>query len=327
MAKYGAEVEIFNGSDNATYTVTIRETTKNVTTIKEDVKGIVTIPFHQLKPCTEYTVEVKNCSDPRNVTFNTHTDEKSVSHSVKYLNDTVVCYKDGKWNLRKCVEIKHETACKTLPLNVTLDTCNYTIMAMLPPDKPKIIYNKTIPTQFMWSNKPQHCNDTHMQVKCTGGSWSRTFALNENVSFLPNKTYKCTGEYPFEKNTTKSEEIQVNITCDWQKNTDALFQQIDSSSFVMSWKSLNKNCPGIELYKYEARCTGRHDHRKGCVQNKNSGIDCSFDNLIPNTKYTCEIRAKINTSDQSDTGHYILSTGKIQTNPSVTPVFICLKST
>lgn len=44
-------------------------------------------------------------------------------------------------------------------------------------------------------------------------AWSRTFALNQNVSFLPNKMYKCTGEYTFEKNTTKSEEIPVNITC------------------------------------------------------------------------------------------------------------------
>ncbi|XP_056615791.1 receptor-type tyrosine-protein phosphatase C-like [Triplophysa dalaica] len=315
MTKYGAEVEIFNGSDNATYTVTIRETTKNVITIK-GVKENVTIPFHQLKPCTNYTVEVKKCSESRNVTFNTHTDEKSVSHSVKYLNDTVVCYKDGKWNLRKCVEIKHETACKTLPLNVTLDTCNYTIMAMLPPDKPNITYTETIPTQFMWHNKSQHCNDTQMQVKCTRDSWSRTFALNQNVSFLPNKEYKCTGEYPFEKNTTKSEEIQVNITCDWQKNKSSLFKNITSRSFVMSWKSQNdENCPGIELY-YEARCNNGYDG-KNCTQNKNktSDTDCSFHGLKPYTIYKCEIRAKVNTSDQSDTGHYIISTGEERTLP------------
>ncbi|KAI7791291.1 Receptor-type tyrosine-protein phosphatase C, partial [Triplophysa rosa] len=170
------------------------------------------------------------------------------------------------------------------------------------------------------------------QVKCTRDSWSRTFALDQNVSFLPGKTYKCTGEYSYEDKTIKSKEIPVNITCDWQKNTDHLFQRIESSSFVMSWKSLNdKNCPGIELYNYEAMCTGRHVHRKNCTQTKNSGIECSFDDLEPYTNYTCVIRAKVNTSitsDQSDTGHYTITTGKKQTNRSVTPVSsICVKPT
>lgn len=52
------------------------------------------------------------------------------------------------------------------------------------------------------------------------------------------------------------------------------------------------------------------------TQNKKNGTECRFDSLEPYTNYTCEIRAKVNTSNtsnQTETGHYIISTGKQET--------------
>lgn len=69
------EVEIFDGSANVTYTVTLRdkksETKRNLTPTTEGIKEKVTIPFNQLKPCTEYTVEVdNNCTTSGDNSFN-----------------------------------------------------------------------------------------------------------------------------------------------------------------------------------------------------------------------------------------------------------------
>lgn len=34
--------------------------------------------------------------------------------------------------------------------------------------KPEITFNKMIPTKFMWSNKPEKCQDSGLQVQCNG---------------------------------------------------------------------------------------------------------------------------------------------------------------
>ncbi|KTF72732.1 hypothetical protein cypCar_00046927 [Cyprinus carpio] len=80
--------------------------------------------------------------------------------------------------------------------------------------KPDINFSKTIPSQFEWMNKPARCNAT-LNISCINNENKNSiiYGLNTPVSLLPDTEYTCTGEYPYEKQHIKSNELSFKIKC------------------------------------------------------------------------------------------------------------------
>ncbi|XP_052447059.1 receptor-type tyrosine-protein phosphatase C-like [Carassius gibelio] len=217
------------------------------------------------------------------------------------MTDNEVCLKGEftgiQWDLTECVEITEQNSCASTH-TVVLDTCNYTMNVALPPVKPHITFNETIPSQFEWMNKPERCNAALLIINCINNENKKgtVYGLNTPVSLLPDTHYSCTGEYPHEKQPIKSNELDIQIKCDWQKNGQ--FQPLSSRSLEISWTSLEGDrCSGIEWDSYSASCKtpDRHgnNHPGSCTQDSGTSTVCSITGLLPYTDYACSITGTI----------------------------------
>ncbi|RXN39604.1 receptor-type tyrosine- phosphatase C-like protein [Labeo rohita] len=86
----------------------------------------------------------------------------------------------------------------------------------MPPVKPEIRFNPTVPSQFEWTNKPARCNPV-LEVICTHGNEKETYGLNVAQFLSLNEQYTCTGEYPYQKRLIKSNSLSFQIPCDNRK--------------------------------------------------------------------------------------------------------------
>ncbi|XP_056092787.1 receptor-type tyrosine-protein phosphatase C [Rhinichthys klamathensis goyatoka] len=226
MKGAGEKAHLVNiyGSPDQTYTVTLKD--KNGETVKETPSETspVKILFEWLKPCTNYTVSVNGCEPNGGLTFtSSEKGETDPNFFVTSVTDEKVCFKGNfsdEWNLTDCVDINVNDSCKVIPKDFKLDTCDYTMKVLMPPVKPKIRFNTTIPSQFEWTNKPEQCNAS-FKITCDGKD---TYGLNESVSLLPNKRYSCIGEYSYEYQPIKSDSHPFKIKCGELLNRQVWFK-------------------------------------------------------------------------------------------------------
>ncbi|KAG1928384.1 receptor-type tyrosine-protein phosphatase C [Pimephales promelas] len=243
------------------------------------------IPSNLLKPCTNYTVEVEGCrpSAGNSIHFN---DTESVSHSAPLKGEQSVCFKDGKWNLSKCVNITNENSCKNMNVSFQLDTCEYTMNVHMPPVKPNITFIKTIPTKFTWSKKPDNCENSALKVQCIDDSNRAIYGLNDSVFLVPSKMYNCTGQYTYNDTFIESNQNQVNISCDFKNETKVLL--VTNDTIRISWKfSPGDNCSGLK-FDFSGSCgTEKHltPDQSNPVIYETKGLRAFHD-------YTCTIEAK-----------------------------------
>ncbi|KAK7126948.1 hypothetical protein R3I94_018204 [Phoxinus phoxinus] len=316
-----------NGSPNHTYTVKLMD--KNGMTVNETSSTHhqnTGIPFEWLKPCTKYTVHVSDCKPNGGLDFtSSEKGETDPNFFATRVSDKEVCFKGNfsdEWNLTECVDITVENSCTKISKVIKLDTCNYTMNVLMPPVKPNITFSETIPSQFKWTDKPEQCNATLINITCTLGSKKETHFLNKSVFLLPNKEYSCIGEYPYEKQPIKSNTLKLNISCDLQ---NGIFTHISNDTLKMFWNSsLGDKCSGVKWKTFSPSCkkvTGdkKVSVRKPCKPSETHGIDCTVDGLEPYTKYKCHIEAEykdekynINLLDQNTTS----------SNPNFTSVII-----
>ncbi|XP_058615802.1 receptor-type tyrosine-protein phosphatase C isoform X6 [Onychostoma macrolepis] len=298
-----ARVVIISGLPNQTYTITLMDK-KNNDVLKENGSNLkpLRIPFRLLKPCSIYTVSVDGCVANGYTTFTSSSGKgETVPETVvTNVTDKEVCLKGifndtQKWNLTECVEITEQNSCASTH-TVELDTCTYTMNVSMPPVKPEIRFNTSIPSQFEWTNKPEKCMST-LEVICNRGNQKDTYGLNEPVSLLPNQHYTCTGEYPYETRPIKSDPLSIHIDCDLKKN--ASFTDKSHNSIHMSWKAPEEdNCSNIIWSSYSATCQTSEKREPAslqstCTQGKADSTHCTNTQLHPFTTYTCIINAKL----------------------------------
>ncbi|XP_050950399.1 receptor-type tyrosine-protein phosphatase C [Labeo rohita] len=285
-------------SENQIYTIRIKDKHNEIRAQQIFTQTAFEIPFEWLRPCTVYNVSVDECTSNGNNTFMSSEQGGTVPKTVvETLTDNEVCLKgeftDIQWNLIECVKITEQNSC-TSTHTVVLDTCNYTMNVDMPPVKPEIRFNATVPSQFEWTNKPGQCNRM-LKVICTHGYKEDTFVLNEEVLLLLNEQYNCTGEYSYEKRLIKSNALSFQIPCDGQKKTQ--FVHSTSTTFEISWNSLNKDqCSGIVWESFSASCSDSGEKKH---PSKPCGISttCSITGLLPYKKYKCSIKGKVSGKD------------------------------
>ncbi|KAK2907042.1 hypothetical protein Q8A67_006027 [Cirrhinus molitorella] len=291
-----AYVVNINSSENQTYTISIKHKHNDIHVQHISNKTAFEIPFEWLRPCTVYTVSVDDCTANGSNTFTSSTKGQTVPQTVvARLTENEVCLKgeftDIQWNLTDCVKITEQNSC-TSTHTIKLDTCTYTMNVEMPPVKPKIRFNTTIPSEFEWTNKPAQCNTSSLNVVCTPDSEKNTYGLNVEVSLLPKKHYTCTGEYLYDKQPIKSDPLSIEIECDLEKNTNVTDRS--SNSINMYWKAPeNDNCSNIIWDSYSVTCqtSEKRAPKSTCTQDKDDSTHCTITELEPFTIYTCTIIA------------------------------------
>uniref|UniRef100_A0A9J8AMF5 Receptor-type tyrosine-protein phosphatase C n=1 Tax=Cyprinus carpio carpio TaxID=630221 RepID=A0A9J8AMF5_CYPCA len=324
MKEKEAHVVNINGSKNQNYTISIKDKHNEIRAEQISNQTAFEIPFEWLKPCTVYTVSVDDCKLSGNNTFTSSKNGETVPKTVvSSVTDNKVClngvFTGIQWNLTECVNITEQNSCVSSTHTVVLDTCTYTMNVDLPPVKPLINFNETIPSQFEWMNKPARCNAT-LIINCTNNEnkSSTIHDLNTPVSLLPDTEYNCTGEYPYEKQHIKSNELSFQIKCDWQKN--GRFQQ-RSTSLEISWNSLEGDkCSGIKWdsysVNYKIRGSDGSSDRVNCTKLSGTSAVCNITRLTPYKKYDCNITGTVNQK------YYRIYTGNNATlsdKPSIKP--------
>uniref|UniRef100_A0A8C2A968 protein-tyrosine-phosphatase n=1 Tax=Cyprinus carpio TaxID=7962 RepID=A0A8C2A968_CYPCA len=285
--------------ENQTYTIRIKKEDNEIRFYEMSNQTAFEIPLDGLKPCTEYNISVDGCKPNGSKIFISSEKEETFSNTVvTKVTENKVCLKGDvtgiKWNLTECVEITMNNSC-TSTHTVKLDKCNYTMNVELPPVKPVIRFNATIPSKFEWTNKPEKCQAL-LKVSCTQDKENKTYDLNDTVSLLPQKEYSCTGEYPYEKQPIKSNSLFINIACVLEKN--ASFMGINDRSVIISWNAPEKdNCSNIVWNNYLVTCTNKENRspisKSGTCNPKNgNSTHCTIEDLHPFTNYKCEITAK-----------------------------------
>ncbi|XP_048038870.1 receptor-type tyrosine-protein phosphatase C-like isoform X5 [Megalobrama amblycephala] len=280
-----------NGSLDQTYTVTLMDTKKESVIVNVSGLTDVEIPFKWLKPCTSYTIKVNGCKPIGDQTFTSSSQIETVFRTV--VKDDRVCFKgefkNTIWDL-ECIEITQNNSCQPFQKHIPFDTCNYTTDGLMPPVKPIITFKETIPSQFEWNNKPVQCNET-LNIICSHNNENKPYVLNHPVSLLPDKEYSCIGEYRYENQSIKSNNLVFTIKCDWET---AIFKDTSSDTFKIFWNSfLGDKCSGVKWNHYSATCKHGSSVQKvpSCTQIENHGIECFVSNLNPFTKYKCNISA------------------------------------
>uniref|UniRef100_A0A8C1QDV7 Receptor-type tyrosine-protein phosphatase C n=1 Tax=Cyprinus carpio TaxID=7962 RepID=A0A8C1QDV7_CYPCA len=289
-----------NGSKSQNYTIRIKDKKSEKKIPVSIVSDTTTIDilFEWLKPCTNYSVNIDNCNVLGENHFNLNV-LKSVNHSAEPKGDEQVCFKDSKWNLTKCVNITTEDSCVQKPIQINLETCNYTMNVHMPPVKPEITFSESIPTKFVWSNKPlssdnvtSQCKDT-FKVKCTDDT---EYDLDKDVFLKPSEEYTCTGKYKYYNTSIDSKSKQVNIHCEWINET--VFS-VTSNSIVILWNlSPGDKCKGITWEKYSGICKTSHGNTQyqNCIKINDTTAECDFSGLKSYTDYTCTLSAEVNKS-------------------------------
>uniref|UniRef100_A0A672PKK0 Receptor-type tyrosine-protein phosphatase C n=1 Tax=Sinocyclocheilus grahami TaxID=75366 RepID=A0A672PKK0_SINGR len=278
-------------SQNYTISIKDKDSLKNFSVSNGSDLTAIKILFKWLKPCTNYSVTVNNCKVLGEDHFNLNVTE-SKNNSAKLEGDQQVCFKDSKWNLTKCVNITTEDSCVQKPIHISLETCSYTMNIRMPPVKPEITFSKTIPTKFVWSNKPlssenvSQCKDT-FKVHCN------EYDLDKDVFLKPSKEYTCTGKYEYYNTFIDSNPEQVNIHCEWINET--VFHEVTSNSIVILWNlSPGFKCKGITWENISGICESSLDHN--CNQVNDTTAKCIFSRLDSYTNYTCTLSAEVNKS-------------------------------
>uniref|UniRef100_A0A8C2JR75 Receptor-type tyrosine-protein phosphatase C n=1 Tax=Cyprinus carpio TaxID=7962 RepID=A0A8C2JR75_CYPCA len=288
-----------NGSSNHTYQLKLMNKQEGIV-FEAAGSSPLQIPFKKVKPCTNYTVTIDGCQlikDPLNFNGN-----KSQSAYLK--GEEKVCFKDGKWNLSKCINITDNDSCVQKPIHIELDTCSYTMKVRMPPGKPNINFSETIPTKFVWNDKPSKCNET-MKINCFD---DKEYDLGEDVYLEPSKKYNCAGQYKYYNKFINRNKITVNINCDWENKTE--FYNVTSNLINISWiLSPGDKCKGITWDSFSAT--------KCRMQDAKTAV-CQFDKLHAFTTYNCTISAEVNKS----IGHYPnYYTSFVKETESSNPVF------
>ncbi|XP_026053962.1 receptor-type tyrosine-protein phosphatase C-like isoform X2 [Carassius auratus] len=321
--KTEAHVVNITGSKDQNYTIRIKDKHNETRAAEISNQTVFKIPFEWLKPCTVYTVSVDDCELSGNNIFTSSKKVEALKKTVvTSVTDNEVCLKGEltgiQWNLTECVKITEQNSCAHTH-TVVLDTCNYTMNVTLPPVKPKINFKETIPSQFEWMNKPERCNAALLNISCINDENKKgtVYGLNTSVLLLLNTHYSCTGEYPREKQPIKSNELDIQIKCDWQKKGQ--FQPLSSSSLEISWTSLEGDrCSGIEWDSYSVSCKtpDRHgnNHPGSCTQDSVTSTVCRITGLLPYTDYECSITGTVNQKP------YVIYTGN-STTLSDKPIF------
>ncbi|XP_051766763.1 receptor-type tyrosine-protein phosphatase C [Ctenopharyngodon idella] len=277
-----------NGSPDKTYTVTLMSRGKPVKSVSS--LTAVEIKFEWLKPCTIYTISVNACEPDGDVTFISSDQNKTVFRTV-VTNDSV-CFEGEFKNTTQILEsikITQNNSCKPFQKHITFDTCNYTTDGLVPPVKPIITFNETIPSQFQWTNKPEQCHET-FNITCSHNNENKNYVLNKPVSLLPDREYSCFGEYRYRNQTIKSNNHVFTIKCDWQ---NAAFTNISSDTFEIYWNSsLGDKCSGVKWKSYSAKCGAANAQICKNRTSKNHDIVCTVSNLEPFTLYKCKIEAE-----------------------------------
>ncbi|XP_052395198.1 receptor-type tyrosine-protein phosphatase C isoform X6 [Carassius gibelio] len=280
------------GSENQNYTIRIKEKQTEIHVQEIFNKTAFDILFDGLKPCTVYSIIVDGCESNGNKTFISSKNGETVPVTVvKNVTENKVClegqFNGIKWNLTECVEITEHNSCASKH-TIKLDQCTYTMNVELPPVKPKIRFNATIPSKFEWTNKPEKCKAL-LNISCTLDQWKKTYALNDSVSLLPQQKYNCTGEYPYKNYSIKSNSLSINIQCDLKKNARII--DVAYNSFIISWNAPEKdNCSNIIWSNYLVAC--ETNEKVECTQEKGDSTNCTFKDLKPFTYYTCVITAQ-----------------------------------
>ncbi|XP_050950669.1 receptor-type tyrosine-protein phosphatase C isoform X1 [Labeo rohita] len=301
------------GSVNQTYTIRIKDKHNEIRAQQIFNQTAFEIPFEWLRPCTVYNVSVDDCTSNGSNTFTSSEQGGTVPKTVvETLTDNEVCLKgeftDIQWNLIECVKITEQNSC-TSTHTVVLDTCNYTMNVDMPPVKPEIRFNPTVPSQFEWTNKPARCNPV-LKVICTHGNEKETYGLNVAQFLSLNEQYSCIGEYPYQKRLIKSNSLSFQIPCDGQKN--GRFENSTSTSFEISWNPLEGDqCSGIIWDSFSASCKTRdgvgYSQSRNCVKYSGTSTNCIITNLFPYKNYICSINGKVNKRD------YVIFTGEKKT--------------
>lgn len=315
MTKNGALVQVWNvnvnDSNNQMYT--IRLMNKNTAVVFENESSPYEILWKKLKPCTNYTVEVDGCQlSHERINYPVN---ESTSHSAQIEGEEKVCFKDDKWDLKKCFNITDKNSCEDMPITFKLDTCNYTMNVHMPPVKPNITFSHTIPTKFQWSNKPKKCDDRKFTVSCTDKkSNTKKHNLNETVFLVPSEMYSCTGHYKSNNMVINSSQSQINISCDFTNETNVL--SLTHNSVNIRWKlSPGNNCLDIKFF-FSGICKNRFNHEKKLTCKSSGPAFCENDHLHAFTGYTCNISATTNSSDISYHISYPITT--LSNQPSFT---------
>ncbi|XP_059399381.1 receptor-type tyrosine-protein phosphatase C [Carassius carassius] len=283
-------------SENQTYTIRIKEKQNEIRVIQILNQTPFDILFDGLKPCTVYNVSVDDCKSNGSKSFISSENGETVPKTVvKSVAENKVCLEGHftgiKWNLTECVKITEHNSCASKH-SIKLEQCTYTMNVELPPVKPKIRFNATIPSKFEWTNKPEKCNST-LKVSCIRDKLEKTYYyLNDSVSLLPQKIYSCTGEYPYEKQPIKSDPLSIEITCDLGKNAN--FTSILDRSINISWNAPeDDNCSNIIWNHYLVTCKPKDERstQGTCESEKGDSTRCTIGFLHPFTIYTCVITA------------------------------------
>ncbi|KAL1251239.1 hypothetical protein QQF64_019035 [Cirrhinus molitorella] len=286
------------GSEDQTYTIRIKHKHNDIHVQEISNQTAFEIPFEWLRPCTVYTVNVDDCTTNGSNTFTSSIKGETVPQTVvANVTDNEVCLKgeftDIQWNLTECVKITEQNSC-TSTHTIKLDKCNYTMKADMPPVKPEIQFNATVPSEFKWTNKPAQCITSSLEVVCNNGNEADTFVLNDKVFLSLNKQYNCIGKYYYENQIIESNELSFQIPCDGQKK--GRFEHSTSTSLKISWNSLEGDqCSGITWDSFSASCE-THD-KVNCEKHSGTSTICSITSLLPYTNYKCSITGKVNGKD------------------------------
>uniref|UniRef100_A0A9J7YLQ8 Receptor-type tyrosine-protein phosphatase C n=1 Tax=Cyprinus carpio carpio TaxID=630221 RepID=A0A9J7YLQ8_CYPCA len=314
-----AYVVNISSSKNQSYKILIMDKNNNLFNSTGSNLQPLKIKFEWLKPCTVYNVSVNGCIPNGNMTFTSSDKDETVS-CTNVSKVEKMCF-NGKingiqWNLSECIEITKNNSCKTEKKHIRFDTCNYTVNFEMPPVTPNISFNEAIPSQFKWNNKPTQCNDT-LKVNCAydKNKIPKIYDVNVEVSLLPNKKYSCTGEYPYKKQTIKSNKLSFNISCDFKRNYT--FTNISQNFIDIPWESpLEEKCSKIRWQNYLATCTQKNSETKkpnpsaSCLQTNSNSTRCSIKELWPYTTYECKCNATV------DQEKYEIFSGTLQTSPA-----------
>nr|XP_021325270.1 receptor-type tyrosine-protein phosphatase C isoform X2 [Danio rerio] len=255
----------------------------------------LTIPLKKVEPCTNYTIHVDNCSLQEKNSFHFNATESKI-HTAKLHGDDQVCVEDGTWNLTKCVNIETKDSCLQSPIVFIQSECTYTIKIHMPPLKPEIQYNETIPTKFVWENKPKECNESNFNVHCD--KEISGFKVNQDVYLIPSKKYNCIGKYEFNDTISESNNTEITISCDWKNET--YIQNLTSSSFEIVWTlSPEEKCQGIKWEGFSGICNNVVQRK--CQLVNDTTANCAFTDLKPFTDYSCSLTAKVKELGHFDT--------------------------
>ncbi|XP_017269055.1 receptor-type tyrosine-protein phosphatase C isoform X2 [Kryptolebias marmoratus] len=264
--------------------------------------------FINLKPCTDYQLNVtfidinsskticsstenKKTSKPReqDITYSNcdpgyicyRSDWNISSSQLKHNNDSAK-WKNGGFNF----ELKNDDFCSNFTVNFTPENCKNS----------SFTFTKYIPFEFINPNEinqckptglpaeietelPPNCQNLSVEYTCSGPG-----SVNLSLSDLePFTNYSCTGLIKNSDGSTLKTlpPVEFNIDCELKIENK---QTVTNTSIELKWETTSKNCGAVLLKLKELSYTC------SCEDNKRNEGSCKFDKLEPFTDYTCEVQ-------------------------------------